>query len=411
MIDVHIPANLFYPELPGGSNQYFRYGPYLRDRGVQLIVHTVHKPHHQEMELEVAGIKLRRYELPADSSLSDELELVTTKAIKAIEAGGGDSRACIHPLGTTGVSARHLTNLWKAKLKGIPSCFHFMMTAEESRASDWRERLKEKAKHQVRFSAYARLLMCSKEMGRVFSQTTGISNNRIEVIPNGIDLGVFSPVDESEKLRLRQELSLPEEAPLVLFVGSVIERKGVDLLVRAWEKVHASHPRARLVVVGSTRPRPTVRGADATESERYFNRVAEQVAALPDPESVIFAGETERIRDYYRASDLFAFASLQEGLPSVILEAMGCGVPCVTAPFIGLPGEGEEYGIDGEHFVKSSHDPLVLASDIERLLENKELRLEMGRRACVWIRETQEMGRAADRLAGVYHEMVGNRGR
>ncbi len=404
MIDVHLPANLFYPELPGGCNQYFRYGPYLHERGVQLHVHTVKKSHHGESQLEIRGIHITRYEVPAEYGLLAELEFVTGRAIDSIKRG--TRKACLQPLGTTAASASSLARLWKARMRGIPSCFHFMMVpVRENRR--FPGNLKEALRLRAMFSPYRKLLVCSHVMGRAFTDVAGVSPKRIEAIPNGIDLSVFSPVPEVEKRALRTALSLPHDVPIVLYVGSVIPRKGVDLLIGAWGKVNARHPQAKLVVVGSTRPRPTVRDTAArSESEVYFEKVAAAVDHLADPESVIFAGEVENIRDFYRASDLFAFASHREGLPSVVLESMACAVPCVVAPFIGLPADGEEYGVAGKHFIKSSHDPSQMAEDISRLIEDPEARATMGQKACAWIRETQEMGMAADRLADVYRQML-----
>ena len=404
MIHVHIPANLFYPELPGGSNQYFRYGPYLRERGVQLHVHTIRKPHHEEEEIEKNGIRIRRYEVPKEFNLLDELELVTQKAIK--EIGPRPKNVCVHPLGTTQTSLHSIKRLWKARWRGIPTCFHYMMVPVRERHR-FPGNLKEFIRMRLDLSPYQKMIMCSHVMGRAFTQVAGVSPDRIEVVPNGIDLDVFSPVSGEVKRDLRLQLHLPEHSPIVLFVGSVIARKGVDTLIEAWELVHRQNAEARLVIVGSTRPRPTIRETkDVSESEQYFERVGAQIDRLDDPESVLFAGEVDNIRDYYRASDLFAFASLREGLPSVILESMACGVPCVTTPFIGIPDDGEEYGVAEEHYVQSSYDPEVLAGDIWRMLDDDEARLKMGEKAAAWIAETQEMGKAADRLAEIYRDLV-----
>lgn len=404
MIDVHIPANLFHPELPGGSNQYFRYGPFLRERGVQLHVHTVRKPHHEESEFEIRGIQVRRYEVPETAGLLEELKFVTERAIEAIQHAGNPS--CLHPLGTTQASASSVARLWKARLRGIPPCFHFMMVPVRQERP-FPLNLKEAARMRLMLSPYRKLLMCSHVMGRAFEEVAGVSPKRIEVIPNGIDLSVFSPVTPEQKSELRATLGFPGDDPVVLYVGSVIPRKGVDLLIEAWGKVINRNPRARLVVAGSTRPRPTVREKVArTESEEYFEKVSAEIDRLGDPDSVIFAGEVDNIRAYYQASDLFAFASHLEGLPSVVLESMACGVPCVVAPFIGLPADGEEYGVAGEHYLKTSHDPQRMADDIARMIEDDDFRTAMGGKARQWIADTQEMGKAADRLAEVYSDMT-----
>lgn len=408
MINVHIPANSFYPELPGGPNQYFRYGPYLRDRGVQLHVHTALRPHHEEEELEIRSIKIRRYQLAPDLTLREEMNELCEHLVSAI---GDDTKGTVlHPLGAALDSVGAVAALWKARLRGIAPCFHCMMVPIRD-PLPFPRNLREATRRRVIFSAYRKVLMCSHIMGRAFNKLAGISQKRIEVIPNGIDLSVFSPVSPERKRELRAELELPQDDPIVLYVGSVLARKGVEVLIDAWESVLNRQPRARLVIVGSTGQRPTIRDTKGkSEVDRYVESVFDQIEGLSNPGSVIFAGEVENVQEYYRTADLFAFASRREGLPSVVLEAMGCGLPCVVAPFIGLPDDGEEYGVAGEHYVKTSHDPQQMADDLIRMIENDDARMAMSEKGCEWIRETQEMGKAADRLAEVYHSMVTSTG-
>lgn len=399
-----MPANLFYPELPGGFLQYYRYGPFLRDRGVFLHVHTALQEHHTESDFEVNGIRVRRYPVPNSvDGFLEELGYLTERAIEAVKKS--ERQACLHPQGTSAANWKSISRLWKARMRGIPSCFHFtqMPVAEEGRI----RRVRQVLSLKLLLSPYQRLLMCSREMGRAFQSLAKISGNRVRVIPNGIDLSVFHPVDGGAKAELRKRLRLPESDPVVLYVGSVIERKGVDILIAAWSRVLDHHPEARLLIVGSTAPRPTVKNEVAvTRNQQFVGRIHDLVESLPVSESVSFVAESDQIRDYYRASDLFVLASLQEGLPSVVLEAMACSLPCVVSPFIGIPADGEEYGIGGEHFVRSSHDPEKLAADICAQLEDPDKGRELGERGWNWIRESQEMGLAADRLAAVYREML-----
>ena len=403
MIQVHIPANLFYPELPGGALQYFRYGPFLFARGIQLNVHVTRKPHHGESELEINNIKIRRYEVPAGASFLEELEFLTGIAMKAAKAHPGKS--IIQPLGTSAATPRSVLRLISARMRGIPTCFHYT-DCSVRRFHRFPGNLKEIFQMRMNLSAYSRALMCSRVMGRTLETSCGVSSRRIKAIPNGIDLSVFTPVSDERKKELRSQLNLPSDTPIILYVGSVIARKGVDILVGAWKAVNAQVPDARLVIVGSTRPRPTVRGSEALESERFFSQIGEQVDQLDNPQSIIFAGEVDNVRDYYQACDVFAFASRHEGLPSVVMEAMACGIPCVVAPFVGLPADGEEYGNAGIHFVKTTHNPVQMGNDLLHLMEDPVLQAEMGKAAAKWMADTQEMGRAADQLAAVYRQLA-----
>lgn len=394
-----IPANFFYPDLPGGSLQYFRYAPYLKARGIDLTVFTPKRAHHAEHELEIAGIRIHRLDLPENEDTLTQMMTLIRAALQEAKSG----RSVIQPIGTFANHVSSLRQLGAIRLAGIPVTRHFTQVPKLHEPPVLR-RIREKLRYRLAIAPYSRLIMCSHEMGRAFQRVSGISSRRIVVAPNGIDQDVFHPPsDVAEKLALRKTLGLPETAPLVLSVCSVIPRKGVDLLVAAWEKVLARHPAAHLVVVGSKTVRPTVGEADARATiADYLAGIDAAIGKLRHPDRVILAGEVGNVQDYYRAADAFAFASLQEGLPSAVLEAMSSGLPAVLAPFHGFPAPGEEYGTPEVHHLSATHDPASLAAGMVRLLDDAALREKIGLAASRWIAETQGMDRAADLLADMY---------
>lgn len=408
MIEVYLPANVFYPELPGSALQYFRYAPYLKDRGISLNVLTPKRHYHEENEVELDGMHIRRFSLPnPENFLAEHMALIAI-AVKEIGDRRLIGRACIQPAGTFAANAKSLSQLGRIRTRRIPLLRHFTEVPEPDNANGirWcRNRLRD----CLALSPYSRLLMCSATMGRAFQNLAGISNRRIEVLPNGIDLKAFVPTGETEKNGLRRALNLSLEGPLVVSVCSIIPRKGVDLLVAAWARVSARHPDATLVIVGSNTVRPTTEVADRPGIARYIASVREAIAQLPRPERVILTGDVANVTEYYQAADLFVFASLREGLPSAVLEAMSSGLPSVLAPFHGFPGPGEEYGFPGTHFLPVSHDPDAIAHGILRLIASTETRSRMGDDARVWIERTQSIDKAADQLAAIYHSLLPGR--
>jgi glycosyltransferase involved in cell wall biosynthesis len=404
MVELYIPANFFYPELPGGSLQYSRYAPFLRDRGVSLTVFTPKREHHVEDELEFKTVRIFRKSLPAGlDALGQQMALVEMAGEAA--RASGKRRVVMQPIGTFANDARSIRTLWKWRLRGIPFTRHFTQVPQPARGhalAKARTRLRE----QIGLSPFSRLLMCSSEMGRAFQRASGISSRRIEVIPNGIDQGVFHPADSLEKIALRRSLGLPVDRPLALSVCSIIPRKGVDLLVAAWKTVLQTHPGAVLVLVGSNTVRPTVGNPEArSDIAGYLEAIRAAVASLPVPDSVHFAGEVPNVQDYYRASDVFAFASLQEGLPSAVMEAMSCALPCALAPFHGFPAPGEEYGRPDLEYLPVTHDPASIAGGLLALLDSPAGRERFGKAANAWIGRTQSMDHAADRLASIYESL------
>ena len=157
----------------------------------------------------------------------------------------------------------------------------------------------------------------------------GLPENRIRVIPQGVDTERFQPLDPAAKAAARRVLGLPENALLILFAGSLIYRKGIDVLLLAWERLHRRYPEAHLLLLGKDRF-PEAPAADAflaTQIGRLSAAAAEQVIRLgrrDDPQALM------------RCADLFLFPSRREGFGSVIIEAMACGLPCVVSDLPGI---------------------------------------------------------------------------
>jgi len=159
-------------------------------------------------------------------------------------------------------------------------------------------------------------------------RAAGLPAERLRVIPQGVDTNRFRPADPAVRAAIRAELGLPESAGVVLFAGSLIRRKGLDLLLRAWRETAARHPGAWLLLVGQDRFR------DA-EMQRFAD---ETIAALPEParSRVVRTGVRDDLERVMQAADVLAFPTRREGFGTVMLEAMASTVPCVVARLPGI---------------------------------------------------------------------------
>jgi glycosyltransferase involved in cell wall biosynthesis len=139
----------------------------------------------------------------------------------------------------------------------------------------------------------------------------GVSAAQVEVVPNGVDLERFQP-------------PAGEREPLILFVGALIERKGVRHLIAALPPVLCALPGYRVVVVGE--------GGQRTALE-------EQAATLGISDRTDFVGPQtpQQVSSWMRRAKLFVLPSLEEGLGVVLLEALGSGTPCVGSAVGGIP--------------------------------------------------------------------------
>jgi glycosyltransferase involved in cell wall biosynthesis len=166
---------------------------------------------------------------------------------------------------------------------------------------------------------------------------THVAEERVFLIPNGVDTTCFYPnADEESKRALRQALDLPQDMVMLLYTGGINPRKNVAFLLDVLATVR-HHPQAQ----ESDRPDANLFlclvGPCKSNSETYGQHLQNRIHALGLDQWVFMPGEVQNtdISCYLRAADIFVFASRQEGLPSSPIEAMACGLPTVMAE---LPG-------------------------------------------------------------------------
>lgn len=142
----------------------------------------------------------------------------------------------------------------------------------------------------------------------------------VEVIPTGIDL---ARLDGADRWRLRRERGVPDDAPLLLFMGRVAEEKNVDFLFEVVARLRPRHPGLRLWVAGEGPAR------------RRLERLAKQ-PWLGGAVSFLGYLNREDWRDCYAAADAFVFASVTETQGLVVTEAMAAGTPVVAVGAMGI---------------------------------------------------------------------------
>lgn len=140
----------------------------------------------------------------------------------------------------------------------------------------------------------------------------GVPAEHITVIPNGVNISQF-PVGLKEGRKSQ-----------LIFVGSLIERKGVSYLIQAMANLVALHPDIQLIIVGE--------GKDRGLLEDLTNQLGLEA-------NVIFMGtqSQERISELLRESRLFILPSIEEGQGVVLVEALASGTPCIGSRVGGIP--------------------------------------------------------------------------
>ncbi|MEA3278431.1 MAG: glycosyltransferase family 4 protein [Pseudomonadota bacterium] len=225
----------------------------------------------------------------------------------------------------------------------------------------------------------------------------GVPAQRVRVLNNGVDTGVFYPVTSGsglERVReLRQRLGL-EDQVIVLTLARVIERKGQDSVIRALARLRESQPEnaksARYVIAG--------RGP-----EKEVQRLRELAEGLGVSDSVVFWGfvPAEDIRVFYNACDLYVMNSRVvsgedvEGFGITFLEAAACGKPVIGGRSGGVPDAIAD-GTTG--YLVDPADVVELSDRLGRLIADPRLRTAMGEAGLRRAREQFSVQAVKDRL-------------
>lgn len=152
-------------------------------------------------------------------------------------------------------------------------------------------------------------------------------------------------------------------AKKAISVGRLDAQKGYDLLIDSWSKVVEKNSEWILEIFG--------------EGHDFF-KLSEKIKKMKLEKKVILKGVTKDIEKEYLDSSLYIMTSRYEGLPLVLLEALACGLPAVSFDCQSGPKDIIKDGVTG--FLVESNNILELAQKINILIENKELRVEMGKK-------------------------------
>lgn len=193
--------------------------------------------------------------------------------------------------------------------------------------------------------------VCSQELVRLGKEAD--STVDFKLIPNGVETDRFKPIDRPENTKVK-----------ILFIGRLIPRKGFQRVLQALPRLRelANVP-FEVEVVGT--------GAYRTE----LDDIAEKLGVT---ELVRYVGIVpyDKLEQSYQYADIFVLTSLSEGMPSVILEAMGCALP-VVASDVGGNNEIVKHGVNG-YLVKNDDTVEILAQYLAELVNNQALRKKMG---------------------------------
>mgnify|MGYP000414203190 CR=1 FL=1 len=232
-----------------------------------------------------------------------------------------------------------------------------------------------------RFAGVIGLSDDETEDARAAWQRFGATHTAFATIPNGVDADEFASADPRAGAAFRQQYGLGD-APMVLFMGRLHRRKGIDVLIDAFEDL--DHPRAKLVIAGADEGI-----LDAIQP--HLNERVQYVGFL----------DSDARRSALAAADVFALPAVGEGLPMALLEALASGVAVLISPDCHLPDvETANAGL----IVPSTVDDVIGA--LRGLLDDPDLRRVMGQNGRALIREKFTWASVAARLEAFYGGLI-----
>ena len=197
------------------------------------------------------------------------------------------------------------------------------------------------------------------------------------LVPNGVDTQTFVPADDAHRETQRGALGIAKDAPLLIFVGRFVEKKGLDVLRHLAERL----PQARWIFAGWGTIDP-VRWKLANVS--VHGKLGKQ-ALVP----------------LYQAADLLVLPSVGEGFPLVVQEAMACSTPALVGDETAAASPGAE-GLLLHESVQGDDTPERWAARVQALLSSRTTLQELRPRVAMFARQHWSWTSCTERYAQLF---------
>jgi D-inositol-3-phosphate glycosyltransferase len=407
MLSVHTsPLAALGGKETGGMNVYVReLARNLGQRGCQVDIFTRRQDATIPCVQDQPGINCRTIQIPMGPTgpmdrraLFDHLpEFV--QGVRDFCATGGAAYDVIHShYWLSGWVARELKRDW-----GVPivHMFHTLGRMKDLVAENAEQReASNRAQVEQEIMEFADRIVAATPLDRQqMLELYQVLESRVVVIPCGVNLDLFRPIASQEA---RNQLGLPDERRMLLFVGRLDPVKGLNVLLEAMCELTRRLRLCRaqdlsLAVIGGDRDSHLQALMDESKCLQEIRREM----GLGDLIMFVGSRAQEVLPYYYSAAVACVMPSLYESFGMVALEAMACGTPVIASRVGGLTFTVR----DGETgFLVPEKDPKALAEKLELILTDECLRRRLGRRA-VQVAASYSWDIVADDIEALYAEL------
>jgi glycosyltransferase involved in cell wall biosynthesis len=218
-------------------------------------------------------------------------------------------------------------------------------------------------------------------------KSMGVSEDKIEIIPNGIDVSAFGDLPKSGEFRVKY--GLKDNQKIILYLGRIYWIKGLDLLANAFASISKDFSEAKLVIAGA--------------DDGYLPALKKAVKELEIEEKVLFTGPLygkDKLEAYVDA-DVYILPSIYETFPMTVLEACACGTPVVVTDRCGIADI-----INGQVGLVVPHDRNQLSDAILRMLTDDKMRQQFGEKGKALVRQKFDWSKIVEQLEDVYQDVL-----
>ncbi len=211
----------------------------------------------------------------------------------------------------------------------------------------------------------------------------GVGDDKIEVVPNGIDLAEFDNLPA--KGEFKRKFDIAPDARVILYLGRIHQTKGIDLLAMAFAGLSKVLSNIRLVIAGP--------------DEGYLSSLKKLIGDLEISDNVLFTGlllGEDKLGAYVDADVHVSFRAW-EPFGITLLESCACSTPVICSTGCGIADI-----IDNQAGFAVPYDKEQLQQALWRMLNDDELRLSFGEKGRVLVRERFSWGKIIEQIEAVY---------
>lgn len=223
----------------------------------------------------------------------------------------------------------------------------------------------------------------SAAVKRFYIHHLGVNSEKINVLPNGIDLNQFSSLTKDS--RTRESLGISPNDTVIICVANLHPNKGHRFLLEAFEKTYQKHTNLKLLIVGAGEER---------------SNLEEQIATYRSKNHILFLGKRTDIPVLLQSSDIFVLPTFFEGMSNALMEAMAAGLPVITTD---IEENRELVTHHKTGLLIPVKDSQALEKALNELLKNRTLRTQLSSQAKEYIQAHFSL----DKIAKDWNKLLG----